>query len=149
MAALPAAPEPSIGAGARIKLCGWTDPPSYFAETDADGAAAFPLRGGGCGRIALDWAIVALCAGPELELYNHQDTLCVKSADFNGDGHVQFVDTFMFLPMLTAGAGYCGDLNCDGGVTFNDVFRFLPLIGTAPQCSGMSAYGDDIGSCEP
>ena len=130
---------------ADIAICGTQ---SMTSVSDANGAVAFILTGGGCGRFILNWTATAECADPEVELCANSTELCVKSPDFNGDLRVQFVDTFKFLPMLSAGAGWCGDLNCDGDITFPDAFRFLPLIGTSGSCIGAPAPEGNLKSCE-
>jgi len=121
---------------------------SFLDTCDANGVAAFDLQGGGCGRVALHWTVNALCAAPEMQIWDQRDTLCVKSPDFNGDGMIQFLDTFRFLPMLTSGHGYCGDLNCDGEITFLDVFRYLPHLHGGINCPSHGMLPSaDLGDC--
>lgn len=129
-------PEASIGAGVSGELCGSG---SVTGTTDANGHVSFTLTGGGCGTLVLDWTATALCASPEVELCSVSDTLCVKSTDINGDGNTQFVDSFKYLPMLSAGSGYCGDFAaCSGAnaVTFPDNFVYLPALATGEACAG-------------
>ncbi len=60
----------------------------------------------------------------------------VRSVDFNGDGDVNFFDTFLYLPDLIAGTGNCGNLNGDvtGDVNFFDTNIYLTHLVTGHQC---------------
>ncbi|NNE08724.1 MAG: hypothetical protein HKN20_09200, partial [Gemmatimonadetes bacterium] len=58
-------PDPSMGGGAQVQLCGNGE---FHQLTDANGAVAFPLFGGGCGTIEVAWTLTAECAAPEFQL---------------------------------------------------------------------------------
>ncbi|MFH1277377.1 MAG: hypothetical protein ABIK65_03245 [Candidatus Eisenbacteria bacterium] len=120
---------------------------SSTATSDANGAVAFDLTGGGCGRFVLDWTATAECADPEVELCANSTELCAKSPDFNGDLTINFFDTFKFLPALNAGTGYCADFNCDNVVNFFDTFQFLPHLNHGGGCVGWTLTDAALGTC--
>ncbi len=130
--------DPNASVASSISLCGSTGGTATFYDTtDANGAAAFSLTGGGCGAVSLTWTVTAMCAVPEVQLCSATQALCVKSTDFTGDLTINFFDTFKYLPMLNAASGYCGDLNCSGGdVSFFDTFVYLPSLSSAASCVG-------------
>lgn len=105
----------------------------YSLTTDVNGKAYAQFWGGGCGCLFVGYTVesitgVTICGG--------QDNFCVKSPDMNGDGIVQFLDTFQFLPCLGTSFSPCCDFNCDGTVTFIDTFQFLPHLSGGHQCVG-------------
>jgi hypothetical protein len=117
------------------------------ATTDANGAASFNIFGGGCGRMELSWTVTAECASPEVVLCSDTTQVCMKSTDFNGDLMTNFLDTFQYLPQLSAGIGYCGDLNCNGNVNFLDTFQYLPQLSAGASCAGAALPGAALGTC--
>lgn len=136
-------PQDEISGGA-MAICGTA---SRTATSDINGAVEFTITGGGCGRIVLNWTATAECATPEVELCDNSDTLCVKSADFNGSLNVNFLDTFVYLPALNSGTGYCADLSCDGGVNFLDTFKYLPHLASSCSCTGWTLTATTLGDC--
>ena len=60
----------------------------------------------------------------------------VKSPDFNGTGHINFTDTWKYLPELSAGIGICGNLSNDasGLVNFTDTTKYLPHLNGNHVC---------------
>ena len=60
----------------------------------------------------------------------------VRSPDLNGDGSVNFADTFLFVSYLAAATGYCGNLNGDpyNLVNFWDTSKLLPFLSAATSC---------------
>ena len=129
---------------ADIAICGTQ---SMTSVSDANGAVAFILTGGGCVRFILNWTATAECADPEVELCANSTELCVKSPDMNGDLAVNFFDTFRYLPQLIGGAGYCGDFNCDGVVNFFDTFQYLPHLIHGGNCVGWTLTPVDLAEC--
>ncbi|MFH1682123.1 MAG: hypothetical protein ABIH26_15955 [Candidatus Eisenbacteria bacterium] len=124
------------------RICGT---PSRTGTTGADGAVEFLITGGGAGRFALHWVVTALCAEPAVELAARDDTLCIKSFDFNGTGVVNFQDVFRFMPQLWAGYGYSSDWrHCNGAnwVNFGESFLFAPRLNGGDQCPG--GYGESF-----
>ncbi len=117
------------------------------ATTNANGAAEFKLQGGGCGRLELQWSVTAECAAPEVVLCSDTTSVCMKSTDFNGNGGINFFDTFIYLPQLNAGTGYCGDLTCDGNVNFFDTFQYLPDLNAGASCAGDVVPAAVLGAC--
>ncbi|MBN1826520.1 MAG: hypothetical protein JW958_09650 [Candidatus Eisenbacteria bacterium] len=136
-------PQDEMGA-TNIAICGSQ---SQTQASDANGAAAWVITGGGCGRFDLDWTITAECATPEVELCDNTDQFCVKSADFTGDLTVNFFDTFKYLPALNSGLGYCADFNCDGAINFFDTFKYLPHLNGACSCTGWTLTAATLGEC--
>jgi len=130
--------------GTDMGICGTQ---SSTATSDANGAVAFSLTGGGCGRFVLNWTATAECATPEVELCTNSDTLCAKSPDFNGDLQVNYFDTFKYLPQLNSGTGYCGDLQCDGIVNYFDTFQYLPHLNHGGSCTGWTLTAAVLGDC--
>lgn len=127
-------PDPSVGAGTQVRLCGTGE---FHQLTDANGVVAFPLFGGGCGSIEIRWILTAECAFPEIELCTDSTTFDVRSPDFNGSLHVNFFDTFKYLPALNVGTGSCQNLNCsaDGDVNFFDTFDYLHHLAGQHSCN--------------
>jgi len=118
------------------RICGT---PSRTAVTGADGAIGFLISGGGAGRHAIHWVVTALCAEPAVELATNDDTLCIKSFDFNGSGAVNFQDTFYFIPQIRAGSGYSGDFrscSSDNSINFGDTFHFAFRLNGGDKCPG-------------
>lgn len=98
--------------------------------TDANGETTITVgEVGGCGTISLTTSAqgVPLIAQP---------TVNVRSPDINGDGQVQFYDTFIYIQMLSEASGDCGNLNwsADGTVDFNDTIKYLQHLGTFAKC---------------
>jgi len=104
----------------------------FALTTNAAGKAYAKFWGGGCGCLHIEYFATTsgfvLCTGV--------DDFCVKSPDLNGDGFVNFLDVFQFLPCLGGLYGVCCDFNCDGTITFLDTFAFLPHLGGAHICVG-------------
>ncbi len=104
----------------------------YNVTTNALGQATIQFSGGGCGCLEIGYVVeaapVTVCTG--------FITTCVKSPDLNGDGTINFFDTFQFLPCLGTGLGYCCDFTCDGAVNFFDVFQYLPHLSGGHSCLG-------------
>jgi hypothetical protein len=130
-------PTDDLGAATGIngRICGTA---SRTATTDANGAAVFEVVGGGGGKYALHWVVTALCADPDIELTAQDDTLCIKSLDFNGTGNINFLDTFKYAPFLSAGSGYSGDFqSCSDGnlVNFLDTFQYAPHLQGGHLCA--------------
>ncbi len=119
------------------RICGT---PSRTAVTGADGAVGFMISGGGAGRHALHWVVTALCADPAVELAAHDDTLCIKSFDFNGTGSVNFQDTYYFAPAVYRGSGYSADFrHCSVSgniINFADSFIYAPRVNGGDKCPG-------------
>ncbi|MFH1276883.1 MAG: C25 family cysteine peptidase [Candidatus Eisenbacteria bacterium] len=119
--------------GKDIIFCGSGSGTAVFsgdAPTDADGRCVIEVtNAGGCGTVDLTCSVgsVTLAGGASAEM---------KSPDFTGDGEVNFFDTFLFLPALNAGTGYCGNLNnsADGVVNFFDTAKYLSFLAAAAQC---------------
>lgn len=151
--------DPLSGCTLRLDLAGQADPTdatanmmvvgtaSRTAVSDANGAVAWFITGGGCGRFNLDWTITAECADPQVELCATSTQFCAKTADFNGDGTLNFFDTFKYLPQLTAGAGYCADLNCNGIANFFDTFQYLPHLTHGGTYAGFTLTVAALGTC--
>lgn len=120
--------------GCDLFICGATAPGflTLSGITDAAGEVTFTVTGGGCGCLEMNWLAFAggtiICQGA--------DRFCVKSPDMTGDGTVNFLDTFKYLPQLFTAQGYCGDLNCDNTVNFFDTFTYLPHLFGAHSCPG-------------
>jgi len=124
---------PSSGNG---RICGAA---SRTATTNANGAVQFPIYGGGAGRYAIRWEVTALCSDPEIELAIRDDTLCIKSFDFDGSGAINFADTFRFAPMLVPGVGYSGDFrSCSDAniVNYMDTIIYAPHLSGSHACAG-------------
>lgn len=122
--------------GANLWICGAVaNTLTLTAITDAAGEAVFSFTGGGCGCLIVDYVVDATaCGGPPV-LCNGTDQFCVKSPDINGNGIVNFQDTIRYLPMLSAGTGYCGDFNCNGVVNFADTALYAPHLAGAHACT--------------
>ena len=60
----------------------------------------------------------------------------MRSPDFNGDGTVNFLDVFAYLPELNVGNGKCGNLNFDaqGDVNFSDTIKLLSHLAAHAHC---------------
>jgi hypothetical protein len=60
----------------------------------------------------------------------------VRSPDLTGNGVVNFQDTNLFLILLQAASGYCGNLSGDAGnvVNFLDTAKYLPALIAGAQC---------------
>jgi hypothetical protein len=126
------------------RICGTA---SRTATTDANGAVQFLISGGGAGRFEIHWVLTALCADPDIQLAAKDDTLCIKSFDFTGNGGVNFQDTFKYTPKLSAGTGYsCDFRQCsDGnGVNFQDTFQYTPHLSGGHTCPGGIGAGFNL-----
>lgn len=95
--------------------------------TNASGVTAVAFnRLGGCGDFQ---AALTVCGDTVAFL----DTT-YKSVDLNGDGTLNFFDTFLYLPMLHTSTGFCGDFNYDGEVNFQDTFIYIPALAANQSC---------------
>lgn len=139
-----------ISPGVNGRICGTA---TRTAQTNANGAVAFNISGGGAGAIFLNWTVTAQCADPEVELCANTDTLCAKSYDFNGTGNINFFDTFKYLPQLNATTGYSSDFaQCSASniVNFFDTFKYLPRLNNVDACpsgSFLLTYVDGVLEC--
>jgi hypothetical protein len=103
---------------------------SSTAPTNADGEALFSVtNAGGCADVAVTATVqsVALTNG---------DVATMRSPDLNGNGVVNFQDTFLYAALLYAGTGYCGNLDGspDGVVNFSDTVKYLPALAAGASC---------------
>lgn len=129
--------EPTLTAN-QLWTCGFPAPggtASFVVTTDAVGQAILDISGGGCGCLKVSYWVEASSCGGTL-LCQGTENFCLKSPDMNGDGTINFFDTFQYLPQLTAGQGYCADFNCDGSVNFFDTFQYLPHLSGGHACPG-------------
>jgi len=128
-------------------LCGTgTD----VAVTDGAGAAEFRISyGGGCGTVEFVATVTATCVNPEVLLATVTDTFCVRSTDINGDGTVNYIDVFDYLPQLWVASGFCADLNCNVGMTINlfDTFRLNEDLYAGANCERISLLSADLPAC--
>jgi hypothetical protein len=120
---------------------------SRLDTSDANGAVSYDITGGGCGRFQLNWTATATCATPEVQLCSNSTVYCVKSPDLNGNGGVNFLDTFKYAPQLSAGIGYCGDFNCNGAVNFLDTFVYAPHLSHGGTYAGFTMAVSALGEC--
>lgn len=120
---------------------------SRLDTSDANGAVSYVITGGGCGRLQLNWTATATCATPEVQLCSNSTTYCVKSPDMNGNGTINFQDTFKYTPQLSAGVGYCADFNCNGLVNFQDTFTYTPHLSHGGTYAGFAATVGALGEC--
>ncbi|MBN1824673.1 MAG: hypothetical protein JW958_00320 [Candidatus Eisenbacteria bacterium] len=109
-----------------------TEQAQYLSEdsTDAEGEAIIEIRRvGGCGTITLNVEV----AGIPIQ---HRASAEIVSPDINGDGAVNYQDTFLYIGYLTVGSGWCGNLSRDsaGVVSFNDTMKFLPFLASGASC---------------
>ncbi|NNE08208.1 MAG: hypothetical protein HKN20_06560 [Gemmatimonadetes bacterium] len=98
-------------------------------STDSNGQSSVTLHNvGGCGTLAIS-ATVSSTAIPA-------DVILVRSADINGDGEVNFLDTFIYLPELNVGTGNCGNFDNDpaSDVNFFDTLLYLPHLSSGAKC---------------
>ncbi len=98
--------------------------------TDAEGKTTIEVSEmGGCGAVT----VTAMVNGT---LLDSRALVNVRSPDFNGDGTVNFLDVFAYLPELNAGNGKCGNLNFDaqGDVNFSDTAKLLSHLAVQAQC---------------
>ena len=100
------------------------------APTDGSGETTILVReAGGCGVVTLSATVsgIDLTAGAVAN---------VRSPDINGDGVVNYFDTFLYIPMLNAATGWCGNLNGsgDGVVNFFDTAKYLPSLANGVHC---------------
>ncbi|MFH1278388.1 MAG: hypothetical protein ABIK65_08415 [Candidatus Eisenbacteria bacterium] len=126
--------DPTNAANFNGRICGTA---TRIAATNANGAVAFNISGGGAGAVFLNWTVTAQCADPEVPLCANSDTLCAKSYNYNGDTGINFFDTFKYLPALNAGVGYSSDFaQCStaNGINFFDTFRYLPRLNNGDSC---------------
>ncbi|MBN1825067.1 MAG: hypothetical protein JW958_02295 [Candidatus Eisenbacteria bacterium] len=98
--------------------------------SDSEGRVFFDvIEAGGCGSVTATATagLLPLTATAVTE---------VRSPDFNGDGTVNYYDTFQFIPQLQAGTGVCGDLDWspDGTVDFQDTMKYLPFLSGGASC---------------
>lgn len=154
--------EPVSGCPVLYDIWGYADPhtivepaimmiegaQSASTTTDAAGAVAFPVNGGGAGRVAIFHSIRA--GNPLIQICLDSDTLCVKSSDMTGDLTVNFFDVFKWLPQSSAGLGWPADLNCQGTVNFFDLFSgFLARLNMGATGTGFELFPADLGpDCE-
>jgi len=120
---------------------------SRLDTSDANGACHYVITGGGCGRFQLTWTATATCATPEVQLCQNVNTYCVKSPDMNGNGTVNYADTFKYIPQLNSGSGYCGDFNCNGGVNYTDTFVYAPHLNHGGSYPGFTMTAGALGDC--
>ncbi len=124
--------EPTVTAN-NLWVCGTTNGMvTLFGVTDALGEVTFTFTGGGCGCLMMDFNA---WVGPAF-VCQTQAQFCVKSPDMNGNGTINFQDTFQYLPQLNAGTGWCADFNCSNSVNFLDTFQYLPHLNGAHSCPG-------------
>jgi hypothetical protein len=91
----------------------------------------------------MHWVVTALCADPAIELSANDDTLCIKSFDFNGSGIVNFLDTFQLVQEVAPGTGYSADFRaCSAGniVNFLDTFVYVPHLSGGHACPGSTSF---------
>lgn len=120
---------------------------TLLSPTNANGVVSFRLIPYGVGDLNLDWSLTAVCASPEVLLASDQVAFQTKSPDFNGNGVVNFFDTFKYLPQLNSGIGYTGNLNCLPPVNFFDTFQYLPHLSTGHSCQPVGACCRGNGIC--
>ncbi len=119
--------------GNNIEFCNGTPDLAQWlstAATNASGEATFTITNvGGCGTITFTAEVqsIPLTSGA---------VVSIKSPDFNGDGELNFFDTFLYIPELMAGTGSCGNLNNDaaGDVNFFDTNKYLTHLITSHKC---------------
>ncbi|MFH1278511.1 MAG: C25 family cysteine peptidase [Candidatus Eisenbacteria bacterium] len=100
------------------------------APTDAEGRAVVRVSAaGGCGTITASASVGSVVLADDA-------TASVRSPDFNGDGFLNHIDLFFYIPMLNAGTGQCGNFNRDalGGVNFFDTAIYLRFRAGFPTC---------------
>ncbi len=114
--------------------------------TDAQGVSNWEVLVGGCGKVQIDWTATA----DGVELGNDTKTYCIKSYDMNGNGVVNFFDTFLCLPQYYAGTGWAANWNCTQPVNFFDLFEFLPDLNAGAQAAvSTAATPATLGECAP
>ncbi|MBN1825457.1 MAG: T9SS type A sorting domain-containing protein [Candidatus Eisenbacteria bacterium] len=95
------------------------------SDTDSLGRAWIDVSAiGGCGYI---FATATVCG----RAINDTDTVLINSPDINGDGTVDYFDTFKYQMLLSAGTGWCGDfehVQTPGTVTYFDTFKYSPHV---------------------
>ncbi|MFH1680978.1 MAG: hypothetical protein ABIH26_10080 [Candidatus Eisenbacteria bacterium] len=93
--------------------------------TGDDGAVLVEFSGGGCGCVGFSGYAVVTGAGGFVLVPAEGVEMCVKSPDINGNGIVNFLDTFIYAPILhVGGSDYWADYNCNGVVNFVDTFTY-------------------------
>ena len=129
--ALHASGVSSIGHGIHFCSSG-LNTATFLSEkaTDPEGRVVFDLsEAGGCGAIQFTATAdgIALADSCSAEM---------RSPDLNGNGLVNFEDLFLFLGLLNAGIGECGNFDGDpaGIVNFFDTSRFLIFYSESSSC---------------
>ena len=96
------------------------------------------------GAAGTSWALMP--SGDSASLIAHMiaaGVVCIEPSPaplapsgVNGDGVVNYFDTFLYIPMLSTATGYCGNLNGsgDGVVNFFDTAKYLPYLANGVQC---------------
>jgi hypothetical protein len=119
--------------GRAMIFCATGAATAQFASTqatNASGQVSFAVtQMGGCGDVT--WT--ATVQGVSLA---GSAVATVRSPDLTGNGVVNFQDTNLFLILLQAASGYCGNLSGDAGnvVNFLDTAKYLPALIAGAQC---------------
>jgi hypothetical protein len=119
--------------GRAMIFCATGAATAQFASTqatNASGQVTFTVtQMGGCGDVT--WT--ATVQGVSLA---GSAVATVRSPDLTGNGVVNFQDTNLFLILLQAASGYCGNFNGDAGnvVNFLDTAKYLPALIAGAQC---------------
>ena len=121
----------SLGQGFHFCASG-SNAATFYSTAPTDGSGQTTIlvsEVGGCGTVTLS-AVVSTVSLTNGAVTN------VRSPDFNGDGIVNYFDTFLYIPMLSTATGYCGNLNGsgDGVVNFFDTAKYLPYLANGVQC---------------
>jgi hypothetical protein len=98
--------------------------------TNGSGQVTFTVANvGGCGDVAVS-------AEVQNTSLTNGDVATVRSPDLTGDGHTNFQDTMLYVVLLNAGTGYCGNLNggVDGVVNFQDTVKYVQALVAPAQC---------------